>query len=141
VHILKPGDEQAQLERVDRALEMEWNYYGPFGFTAGLADADEAPYPLDMRVTGELLRQKETALVGRADEVTAALLRRTALIGAADFLLWCHVEMPGLRGEEVEEQMCLFAAQVMPELRRACGGSPQLPTSTVELIPHQPVRA
>ena len=32
--------------------------------------------------------------------------------------------MPGLRGEEVEEQMYLFAEQVMPELRRACGGSP-----------------
>jgi hypothetical protein len=60
---------------------MEWNYYGPFGFTAGLADADEVPYPLDMRVTGELLRQKETALVGRADEVTAALLRMKELVG------------------------------------------------------------
>jgi alkanesulfonate monooxygenase SsuD/methylene tetrahydromethanopterin reductase-like flavin-dependent oxidoreductase (luciferase family) len=141
VHILKPGDEQAQLERIDRALEMEWNYYGPFGFTAGLADADEAPYPLDMRVTGELLRQKETALVGRADEVTAALLRMKALVGAEDFLLLCHFEMPGLRGEEVEEQMSLFAEQVMPELRRACGGSPELPESTVELVPHQRMRA
>jgi alkanesulfonate monooxygenase SsuD/methylene tetrahydromethanopterin reductase-like flavin-dependent oxidoreductase (luciferase family) len=141
VHILKPGDEQAQLERIDRALEMEWNYYGPFGFTAGLADADEAPYPLDMRVTGELLRKKETALVGRADEVTAALLRMKELVGAEDFLLLCHFEMPGLRGEEVEEQMYLFAEQVMPELRRACGGSPELPESTVELAPRQPTRA
>jgi hypothetical protein len=141
VHILKPGHEQEQIERIDRSLEMEWNYYGPFGFTAGLADADEAPYPLDMRVTGELLRQKETALVGRADEVTAALLRMKDQIGAEDFLVLCHFEMPGMHGEEVEEQMSRFTEQVIPELRRACGGSPELPTSTVELVPQQPVRA
>jgi hypothetical protein len=141
VYILKPGDEQAQFARIDRALEMEWSYYGPFGFTAGLADADETPYPLDMRVTGALLRQKETAIVGRAEEVIAALLRMKEQIGAEDFLLLCHFEMPGMRGEEVEEQMALFAEQVMPTLRSACGGSPELPESTVELVPGQPARA
>jgi hypothetical protein len=141
VHILTPGDEPAQLARIDRALEMEWNYYGPFGFTAGLADADEAPYPLDMRVPGALLRQKEAALVGHADEVTAAVLRMKEAVGAEDFLLLCHFEMPGLRGVEVEAQMARFAEQVMPELRRACGGSPELPVSTVELVPRQPTPA
>ena len=141
MHILKPGNEQAQLERIDRALEMEWNYYGPFGFTAGLADADEAPYPLDMRVTGELLRQKEAAIVGRAEQVIEAILRMKEQVGAEDFLLRCHFEMPALRGEQVEEQMYLFAEQVMPELRRACGGSPELPESTVELVPRAPARA
>ncbi len=141
VYILKPGDERAQLERIDRSLEMEWSFYGPFGFTAGLADADEAPYPLDMRVTGELLRQKETAIVGRADEVTAGLLRMKDLIGAEDFLVLCHFEMPGLIGEEVEEQMALLAEEVMPELRSAYGGSPVLPESTVQLAPPQPAQA
>ena len=48
--------------------------------------------------------------------------------------------MPGLSGAEVEAQMALFAEHVMPELRRACGGSPALPASTVELVPRQPVR-
>jgi hypothetical protein len=63
-----------------------------------------------------------------------------ALVGAEDFLVLCHFEMPGLCGEEVEEQMFRFAEQVMPELRRACGGSPMLPESTVELVPRQPRR-
>jgi hypothetical protein len=63
------------------------------------------------------------------------------LVGAEDFLLLCHFEMPGLSGAEAEEQMYLFAEQVMPELSRACGGSPVLPTSTVELVPRQPMRA
>jgi hypothetical protein len=33
--------------------------------------------------------------------------------------------------------MARFAEQVMPELRRACGGSPVLPLSAVELVPRQ----
>ena len=92
---------------------------------------------------GALLRQKEAALVGRADEVTAAVLRMKELVGAEDFLLLLlyHFEMPGLSGEEVEEQMARFAEQVMPELRRACGGGPALTEPTVELMPRQPTRA
>lgn len=141
VHILQPGQEQAHLARIDRAREMEWNYYGPFGFTAALADADEVTYPLDMRVPGALLRQQKAAIVGRADEVIAALLCMKEQVGAEDFLLLCHFEMPSLCGAEVEEQICLFAEQVMPELRRACGGSPELPVSTVELVPQRPAYA
>jgi alkanesulfonate monooxygenase SsuD/methylene tetrahydromethanopterin reductase-like flavin-dependent oxidoreductase (luciferase family) len=141
VHILKPGDERAQLERIDQLLEMEWSFYGAFGFTAGLADADEPPYPLDMRVPGELLRRKGTAIVGRAEQVTEQIVRMKETLGVDDFLMLCHFEMPGLSGEEEEEQMYLFAAEVMPEVRRACGGSPELPESTVELVPRVPVRA
>jgi hypothetical protein len=48
--------------------------------------------------------------------------------------------MPALCGAEVEEQMVLFAEHVMPELRRACGGSPALPESTITLVPQQPTR-
>ena len=62
-------------------------------------------------------------------------------LGVDDFLMLCHFEMPGLSGEDEEEQMYLFAAEVMPEVRRACGGSPELPESTVELVPRVPVRA
>jgi hypothetical protein len=62
------------------------------------------------------------------------------LVGAEDFLVLCHFEMPGLRGGEVEEQMSLFAEQVMPELHHACGGSPELPESTVALVPGQAIR-
>lgn len=76
----------------------------------------------------------------RADEVTAALLRMKEMVGAEDFLILCHFEMPALCGEEVEEQMVLFAEHVMPELRRACGGSPTLPESTITLVPPQPTR-
>jgi hypothetical protein len=36
--------------------------------------------------------------------------------------------------------MVLFAEQVMPELRHACGGSPTLPASAVELVPRRPVQ-
>jgi alkanesulfonate monooxygenase SsuD/methylene tetrahydromethanopterin reductase-like flavin-dependent oxidoreductase (luciferase family) len=136
VHILQPGNERAQLERVDRALELEWNFYGPFGFTAGLAEADEPPYDLSMRVSGELLRTKGAVIVGTAEAVTERILRVKETLGAEDFLILCHFEMPGFRGAEIDEQMYRFAADVMPVLRRACGGSPPLPESSVALVPN-----
>ena len=49
--------------------------------------------------------------------------------------------MPGLSGKEVKEQMSLFAEQVIPELRHACGGSPELPESAVEIVPRLPTQA
>ncbi|MBI3966377.1 MAG: LLM class flavin-dependent oxidoreductase [Chloroflexi bacterium] len=141
VHILSPGDERAQIARLDRSLEMEWNYYGAFGFTAGLSDADEPPYDLHMKVSGELLRKKGTAIVGTAEQVTAAILKMKESLGAEDFLILCHFEMPGMKGEEVEEQMHRFAADVMPELRRACGAGPALPESGVSIVPNAVVQS
>jgi hypothetical protein len=44
-------------------------------------------------------------------------------------------ELGGFEGTEIEEQMQLFAEEVMPVLRRECGGSPEKPESTVDFIP------
>ena len=48
-------------------------------------------------------------------------------IGADDFLLLCHFEMPGFRGEEIEEQMYLFSdrgdARAPPAWRRQPGAA------------------
>ena len=49
------------------------------------------------------------------------------------FTAW--FEAGGYRTEEVEDQMQLFAAEVMPVLRRECGGGPDLPESAVQLVP------
>ena len=42
-------------------------------------------------------------------------------------------ELGGFSGEEIEEQMQIFAEEVMPALRKACGGGPNLPGSQVNL--------
>jgi hypothetical protein len=38
---------------------------------------------------------------------------------------------PGFTWEEEQEQMQAFADEIMPVLRRECGGSPELPTAGV----------
>lgn len=41
-------------------MELQWDYYGPFGFAAVLAEADEPMYDTDMKVTADLLRKKRS---------------------------------------------------------------------------------
>jgi hypothetical protein len=68
IHIVMPGmDRDKQWQRVKMGMELEWDYYGPFGFAAVLAEADEPMYDMSMKVTAELLAQKEVLIFGTAD--------------------------------------------------------------------------
>ena len=51
------------------------------------------------------------------------------------FTAW--FEAGGYSTEEIEEQMHVFADEVMPVLRRECGGGPTLPDSTVQFVPER----
>lgn len=132
IHILRPGKERDR-QRAHRALELQWDYYGPFGFAAILAEADEPLYSPTMRVSPELLERKEVALYGTAEEVTEKILRIKESVGYEDFMFNAWFELGGFSGEEIEEQMYIFAEEVMPALRKACGGGPSLPESQVNL--------
>ena len=46
-------------------------------------------------------------------------------------------EAGGYSTEEIEEQMEVFAADVMPVLRRECGGGPMLPESGGHVVPER----
>ncbi len=131
IHIHRPG--KNDRERVDRAIELQWDYYGPFGFTAVLADAGQPMYPLDMKVTGDLLREKEILIDGTPEQVVEKILRIKQSCGYEDFMFNTWFELGGFVGEEIEEQMQIFAEEVMPILRREGGGGPNLPESTVNL--------
>ena len=131
LHIYRPGSEQEERKRVDRAIELQWDYYGPFGFTAVLAEAGEPMYDLNMKVTGDLMRQKEILIDGTADEVAKKILRIKETCGYDDFMFNAWFELGGFSGQEIEEQMQIFAEEVMPILRKQCGGGPSLPDSTV----------
>ncbi|MCL8207289.1 MAG: LLM class flavin-dependent oxidoreductase [Actinomycetia bacterium] len=139
IHITRPGREKESLERAARALELQWDYYGPFGFAAVLAEANEPFYDLNMKVTADLLRQKEVAIHGSKQEVIDKIMRIKETCGYEDFMFCAWFELGGFRGEEIEEQMYLFAEEVMPVLRRECGGSPPMPVSDVNLDVATPV--
>src|SRR5262249_62036272 len=104
---------------------------------AVLSDLGEPMYDLNMKVTADLIMQKEIAIVGTADEVIRKILRIKEACGFDDFMFTAWFEAGGYSTEEIEEQMELFAAEVMPVLRRECGGGPTLPPSTLQLVPER----
>lgn len=136
LHLVLPGqDRKRELERFKLGLELQWDYYGPFGFAAVLAEADEAPLPLDARVPAEMLLDKEIAIFGDPSEVAAAIMRIKEQCGYEDFMFNAWFEAGGFSGKEVEEQMQYFAEAVMPLLARECGGQVKNPDVGVDLGP------
>ena len=79
------------------------------------------------------MERKEIALFGSADEVIEKILRIKETVGYEDFMFNAWFELGSFSGEEIEEQMQIFAEEVMPALRQACGGGPNLPESQVNL--------
>jgi hypothetical protein len=131
IHVVEKGI--GDLDRATGALELQWDYYGPFGFAAVLADANEPMFDLNMKVTADLLRQKEIAIHGSKQYVIDAIMKIKEECGYDDFMFCTWFELGGFAGAEIEAQMQYFAEEIMPVLRRECGGSPELPTSIVDL--------
>jgi alkanesulfonate monooxygenase SsuD/methylene tetrahydromethanopterin reductase-like flavin-dependent oxidoreductase (luciferase family) len=140
VHIVDDGI--GDLDRAARGAEAQWDFYGAFGFSGALTNPGETPYPLDMKVTADLLREKRVALHGTVDQIIEGLLEvRDGAGYGDDFMVNCHFELAGFEGSEIEEQMQCFAERVVPVLARACGGRIEQPASTVDLASGLPEAA
>ena len=132
VHILNSGShEKRELQRYKTSLELQWDYYGPFGFAAALADLGEPMPDLNAKISADRILQKGVAIVGTAQEVVEQILHIKEVCNYDDFFFTAWLEGGGYAAEEVEEQMQLFASEIMPALRRECGGGPTLHKSTV----------
>ncbi|MGF1595706.1 MAG: LLM class flavin-dependent oxidoreductase [Acidimicrobiales bacterium] len=132
VHIADKGI--GDMDRAARGLEVQWDYYGPFGFAGVLADPGEE-VDMTRRVTHQELRDRKVAIHGSVEMVIDEIMQIKEVAGYDDFRFNAWFEMGGFSTTEIEEQMTCFAEEVMPVLRRECGGSPELPESTVELVP------
>lgn len=137
VHIIKSGaDEKQKMERYIRALELQWDYFGPFAFQAVLTELDEPAMPLTERVTGEFLIDKQIAFVGPPELIIERIVHLKEYLGYEDdFLFTCWFEGGGYSTEEVEEQMHMFAEEVIPAVANECGGKLDNPPVDVELLP------
>lgn len=128
--------EQGKLgsrQRWARGVQLGWDYYGGFGFASILAEANEPFWPQDKRITTEILEQKELAICGSPQKIIDGLMRTKQVCGYDDFAVNVWFETGGLESQEVEDQMQAFAEEVMPVLRRECGGGPKLSESNVDL--------
>ncbi|MGH8013080.1 MAG: LLM class flavin-dependent oxidoreductase [Candidatus Binataceae bacterium] len=137
IHLLMPGqNHERQLKRFHNALELQWDYYGPFGFAAVLAEADEPMLDLNRKVNADTLLQKQIALFGSPADVAAAIMKVKESCGYEDFMFHTWFETGGFEGREIEDQMQYFAEEVKPMLARACGGQVENPELGPQLVPN-----
>ena len=136
VHIIQPGQRaDDELQRYKKSLELQWDYLGAFGFAGALADVGETVSDPHMKVTADMLMEKGVAFIGTPDQVAEQILHIKEICDFDDFFFTAWLESGGRSSAETEEQMQVFASEVMPVLRRECGGGPNLPESTVQIVP------
>jgi hypothetical protein len=82
-----------------------------------------------MKVTADLLREKEIAIHGSKQYVIDTIMKIKAECGYDDFLFGAWFELGGFTGGETEAQMQYFAEEVMPVLHRECGRLPRSESS------------
>ena len=125
IHLVLPGhDREQELDRFKRALDVQWDYYGPFGFAAMVAEAGEEFTNLSAKVEPDTLLRKEIALFGTPSEVVSKIMSLKEEVGYEDFMFHTWFELAGFSTSETEAQMQYFAEECMPELVRLCGGRP-----------------
>jgi len=131
IHAVEPG--LGNADRFREGLENVWEWYHPFGFSALVTGDPTVP------ATPQLLEDADLAFVGSKDEIIEKILRiRDEVYSESDFFFNAQFEASGLRSPEIEEQIQFFAEEIIPVLRRECGGGPDLPESSVELVPGVP---
>ena len=95
---------------------------------------DEPMFDLNKRVTAEMLREREIAIQGSKQFVIDKIMKMKKEIGYDDFSFLGWFELGGFEGREIEDQMQLFAEEVMPVIARECGGKVDLPERGINYV-------
>src|SRR5216683_242246 len=103
-----PDKQKQALERAARAMELQFDYYGPFGFGAVVARLNEPMFDLNRRVTAEMLREREIAIQGSKQFVIDKIMKMKTECGYDDFSFLAWFELGGFEGREIEDQMQLL---------------------------------
>jgi alkanesulfonate monooxygenase SsuD/methylene tetrahydromethanopterin reductase-like flavin-dependent oxidoreductase (luciferase family) len=136
--------QEGSVGNLKKAGECEmflWDFYNPFGFSGILGDPNK-PFDPTTVITPELLRERDVIFQGSKESVLDSILRlRENAYLNGDMCLNLRFESGGMSHEEVEEQIAFFGEEILPELRRECGGGPEHPdvSSTSDLLPRHPV--
>ena len=99
LHITRPGKEKEALERAARAIELQFDYYGPFGFGAVVARLDEPMFDLNKKVTAQMLREREIAIHGSKQYVIDTIMKMRKECGYDDFCFLGWFELGGFDGQ------------------------------------------
>jgi alkanesulfonate monooxygenase SsuD/methylene tetrahydromethanopterin reductase-like flavin-dependent oxidoreductase (luciferase family) len=136
VLVTNSKNHKEMVRRADAAARLQWDYYTPFrGFTQAITEIGETPYGDGVRPTGEELRERGIIIVGSAEEIAERVLSFREAGGYDDMMFNSYFDFGGFSGPELEEQVQLYAEQVMPILARECGGRVEFPETNVQLVP------
>jgi alkanesulfonate monooxygenase SsuD/methylene tetrahydromethanopterin reductase-like flavin-dependent oxidoreductase (luciferase family) len=134
IHVTTPKTHARNLQRARAAVELQFDFYLPFGFGAVLAPLGEKNWDLNMKVTADMMINREIAIFGGKQEVIDKLMKIKTEVGLGDVSLNGFFELGGFEAAEIEDQMQLFAEEVLPVLARECGGMVKLPETSVDVV-------
>ena len=81
-----------------------------------------------------MLRDREIAIHGSKPYVIDKIMKMRTECGYDDFCFLGWFELGGFAAKETEEQMQIFAEEVMPVIARECGGKVELPARGLDLV-------
>ena len=84
-------------------------------------------FDLNKKVTAQMLREREIAIHGSKQFVIDKIMKMRAECGHDDFCFLGWFELGGFEAREIEEQMQIFAEEVMLVIASECGGKVKLP--------------
>src|SRR5258708_40009208 len=79
-------------------------------------------FDLNKKVTAQMLREREIAIHGSKQFVIDKIMKMRKECGYEDFCFLGWFELGGVEAQETEEQMQIFAGEVMPVIASECGG-------------------
>ena len=91
-------------------------------------------FDLNKKVTAQMLRDREIAIHGSKQYVIDKVMKMRNECGYDDFCFLGWFELGGFEAKETEEQMQIFAEEVMPVIARECGGKVELPACGLDLV-------
>src|SRR3974377_864931 len=92
-------------------------------------------FDLNQKVTAQMLRAPEIASHGSKQYVIDTIMKMRTECGYDDFCFLGWFELGGFEPKEIEEQMQIFAEEVMPVIARECGGKVGLPRGGLAVLP------
>jgi len=108
------GDDDV-FKRWKLGVEQRWDFFIPFGFRKAVAEVDEDPQ--DVEISAESLIERDIVLVGNGEELAEKVIMTKEELGFESIGMEFSFEMPGITGEEANEQLRAFAKETMPILR------------------------
>jgi alkanesulfonate monooxygenase SsuD/methylene tetrahydromethanopterin reductase-like flavin-dependent oxidoreductase (luciferase family) len=134
IHLAKGKNADRDIKRARASVELQFDFYLPFGFGAVLAPLDAKTWDLTMKVTADMMIEREVAIIGSPQEVLDKLMKLKIEVGLDDMSLMGFFELGGFEGREIEDQMQFFAEEVLPHLARECGGMVEFPEVGLDFV-------